>query len=103
LRALHQDLLVHNVKNMAVDGVHESRARLPEPHCFGRLVHAMLHHQHLNVTLHSRDGGTYRPREWFDVEFDIARQVVTIIVDGSIAKYQMGHTIGQLVLKKGVE
>ncbi|WP_081622860.1 GIY-YIG nuclease family protein [Marinobacter gelidimuriae] len=88
---------------MAVDGVNEPRARLPEPHCFGRLVHAMLHHQHLNVTLHSRDGGTYRPREWFDVELDTARQVVTKIVHGSIARYRMDNTIERLVLKKGDE
>lgn len=74
-----------------------------DPQRFERLVHAMLHHQRVNVTLHSRDGGTYRPREWFDVELDTARQVVTRIVDGSIAKYRMDNTIGRLVLKKGGE
>ena len=74
-----------------------------DPQRFERLVHAMLHHQHLNVTLHSRDGGTYRPREWFDVELDTARQVVTRIVHGSIARYRMDNTIGRLVLKKGAE
>lgn len=71
-----------------------------DPHRFERLVHAMLHNQRVNVTLHSRDGGTYRPREWFDVELDTARQVVTKIIDGSIVQYRMDNTTGRLIMKK---
>jgi hypothetical protein len=71
-----------------------------DPRRFERLVHAMLHHQRVNVLLHSRDGGTYRPREWFDVELDTAREVVRRIVDGTIAQYRMDNTTGRMVPKK---
>ncbi|MBV0932038.1 GIY-YIG nuclease family protein [Marinobacterium weihaiense] len=70
-----------------------------DPHRFERLIHAMLHNQRVNVTLHSRDGGTYRPREWFDVELDTAREVVKRIIDGSIIQYRMDNTTGRLVEK----
>lgn len=71
-----------------------------DPRRFERLVHAMLHHQRVNVLLHSRDGGTYRPREWFNVELDTARDVVKRIVDGTIVKYRMDNTTGRLVRKR---
>lgn len=71
-----------------------------DPRRFERLVHAMLHQQRVNVLLHSRDGSTYRPREWFDVELDAAREIVTRIVDGTIAQYRMDNTNGRLVGKR---
>jgi len=71
-----------------------------DPHRFERLIHAILHNQRVNVTLHSRDGGTYRPREWFDVELNTAREIVTRIIDGSIIRYRMDNTTGRLVEKK---
>lgn len=70
-----------------------------DPRRFERLVHAMLHHQRVNVLLYSRDGSTYRPREWFDVELDTAREIVKRIVDGTIAQYRMDNTVGRLVKK----
>ncbi|WP_301583715.1 GIY-YIG nuclease family protein [Halomonas alkaliantarctica] len=70
-----------------------------DPRRFERLVHAMLHQQRVNVLLHSRDGSTYRPREWFDVELDAAREIVTRIVDGTIVKYRVDNTTGRLVGK----
>lgn len=70
-----------------------------DPRRFERLVHAMLHHQRINVLLLSRDGGGYRPREWFDVELDTAREIVRRIVDGTIAQYRMDNTTGRLVRK----
>lgn len=70
-----------------------------DPLRFEHLVHAMLHHQRVNVLLHSRDGGTYRPREWFDVELDAAREIVLRIVDGTIVQYRMDNTTGRLLKK----
>ncbi len=70
-----------------------------DPRRFERLVHAMLHQQRVNVLLHSRDGSTYRPREWFDVELDAAREIVTRIVDGTIVKYRVDNTTGRLIMK----
>jgi hypothetical protein len=71
-----------------------------DPRRFERLVHAMLHHQRINVLLHSRDGSTYRPREWFDVPLETARDVVKRIVDGTITHYRMDNTTGRLVEKR---
>lgn len=70
-----------------------------DPRRFERLVHAMLHHQRVNVLLYSRDGSNYRPREWFDVELDTAREIVKRIVDGTISQYRMDNTVGRLVKK----
>lgn len=71
-----------------------------DPHRFEHLVHAMLHHQRVNAALHSRDGSIYRPREWFNVELETAREVVKRIVDGTIAQYRMDNTVGRLVSKR---
>ncbi|MGV2929945.1 GIY-YIG nuclease family protein [Vreelandella venusta] len=70
-----------------------------DPRRFERLVHAMLHQQRVNVLLHSRDGSTYRPREWFDVELDAAREIVTRIVNGTITYFRIDNTTGRLVAK----
>ncbi|XKH61344.1 GIY-YIG nuclease family protein [Halomonas sediminis] len=70
-----------------------------DPRRFEHLVHAMLHQQRVNVLLHSRDGGTYRPREWFDVELNAARETVMRIVDGTIAQYRIDNTTGRLIKK----
>lgn len=51
------------------------------------------------ATQYSRDGSTYRPREWFDVELDAAREIVTRIVDGTIVQYRVDNTTGRLVNK----
>ncbi|MGO2133641.1 MAG: GIY-YIG nuclease family protein [Halomonas sp.] len=71
-----------------------------DPRRFERLVHAMLHHQRVNVVLRDNSGNTYRPKEWFDVELDTAREVVKRIVDGTIVQYRMDNTVGRLVRKK---
>ncbi|MGY4878983.1 GIY-YIG nuclease family protein [Vreelandella aquamarina] len=70
-----------------------------DPRRFERLVHAMLHQQRVNVLLRSRDGESYRPREWFDVELDAAREIVKRIADGTIAQYRMDNTTGRLIRK----
>lgn len=72
-----------------------------DPRRFEHLVHAMLHHQRVNVVLRDQRGNTYRPKEWFDVELDTARDVVRRIVDGTIVQYRMDNTTGRLVAKNG--
>lgn len=70
-----------------------------DPRRFEHLVHAMLHHQRVNVALRDHRGNTYRPQEWFDVELDTARDVVKRIVDGTITQYRLDNTTGRLVGK----
>lgn len=70
-----------------------------DPHRFERLIHAMLAHQRLNVTLRSAAGEKYQPREWFTVELDTAREVVRRIIDGSIVSYRINQTTGRIVSK----
>ncbi len=71
------------------------------PNKFETLIHGFLHTQRLNITLNSRDGKTYRPREWFSVPLDTAREVVRRIIDGSIVQYRMDNTTNRLVKKVG--
>src|SRR5690606_26612280 len=67
---------------------------------FETLIHGFLHAQRLNVTLIGKDGITYRPREWFSVGLDTAREVVRRIIDGSIVQYRMDNTMGRLLKKE---
>lgn len=71
------------------------------PNKFETLIHGFLHSQRLNITLSSRDGKTYRPREWFSVPLDTAREVVRRIIDGSIVQYRMDNTTNRLIKKAG--
>ena len=67
---------------------------------FETLIHGFLHAQRVNVTLVGKDGMTYRPREWFSVSLDTAREVVRRIIDGSIVQYRMDNTTARLVKKE---
>ncbi|MBF24212.1 MAG: hypothetical protein CML18_11690 [Pusillimonas sp.] len=66
---------------------------------FEGLIHGFLHAQRLRVTLIGRNGQAYKPKEWFSVPLDTAREVVKRITDGSIVQYRMDNTTGRLVKK----
>lgn len=70
------------------------------PQRFESLVHGFLAVQRLNVDLIGRDGENYRPREWFAVSLEVAREVINRIIDGTITQYRMDNTIGQMVKKR---
>lgn len=72
------------------------------PHKFETLIHGFLHAQRLKMTLISRDGQAYSPKEWFSVPLDTAREVVRRIIDGSIVHYRMDNTTSRIV-RKGME
>ncbi|NRP10368.1 MULTISPECIES: GIY-YIG nuclease family protein [unclassified Marinobacterium] len=69
------------------------------PNRFETLIHGVLHAQKLRMTLMGSDGKTYHPNEWFMVDLETAKEVATRIIDGSIVKYRMNNTTGQLVSK----
>lgn len=69
------------------------------PQRFEALVHAFLAVQRLNVELIGKDGKHYRPREWFAVSLEVAREVINRIIDGSITQYRMDNTTGKVVPK----
>ncbi|NYT66782.1 GIY-YIG nuclease family protein [Alcaligenaceae bacterium] len=66
---------------------------------FEGLIHGFLHAQRLKVTLIGEDGNAYKPREWFSVPLDTAREVVRRIIDGSIVQYRMDNTTNRLIKK----
>lgn len=69
------------------------------PNRFETLIHGFLHAQRVTMTLIGKDGKAYKPREWFSVPLDVAREVVRRIIDGSIVNYRMDNTTGRLVRK----
>lgn len=69
------------------------------PQRFESLVHGFLAVQRLNVDLIGKDGKHYRPREWFAVSLEVAREVINRIIDGTITQYRMDNTTGQMVKK----
>ncbi len=69
------------------------------PHRFEALIHGFLAAQRLTIELTGKDGQTYKPREWFSVPLDTAREVVKRIIDGTIIQYRMDNTTGKILPK----
>ncbi len=69
------------------------------PHRFEALIHGFLAAQRLTIELTGKDGQTYKPREWFSVPLDTAREVVKRIIDGTIIQYRMDNTTGRILPK----
>jgi hypothetical protein len=69
------------------------------PQRFESLVHGFLAVQRLNVDFAGKDGKNYRPREWFAVSLEVAREVINRIIDGTIVQYRMDNTTGKIIKK----
>lgn len=69
------------------------------PQKFEALVHGFLAAQRLDVDLVGKNGKIYRPREWFSVSLDVAREVIHRIIDGTIVQYRMDNTTGKIIKK----
>lgn len=70
------------------------------PHRFESLIHGFLSAQRLTIELTGKNGQIYRPKEWFSVPLETAREVVKRIIDGTIIQYRINNTTGQLIQKK---
>ena len=70
-----------------------------DPYRFESLIHGFLAVQRLNVELIGTDGKRYRPREWFAVSLEVAKEVIVRIMDKTIVQYRMDNTTGQIVKK----
>jgi hypothetical protein len=69
------------------------------PNRFEALIHGFLAAQRLTIELTGKDGQTYKPREWFSVPLETAREVVKRIIDGSIIQYRIDNTTGKICPK----
>lgn len=63
-------------------------------------IHDFLHYQRVNITLTSRYGKSYKPKEWFSIHIEDAKKIVACIVDGSIVNYRMDNTTNRMVERK---
>lgn len=63
------------------------------------IMHNFLHAQRLLITLTSKNGQTYHPKEWFCVDINDAKLIIQLIVDGQLTNYRMDNTTGRLVSK----
>jgi hypothetical protein len=70
-----------------------------DPRRFETLIHGFFAVQRLNIELTGKDGKRYRPREWFAVTLDVAREAIHKIIDGTIVQYRMDNTTGRIVKK----
>ena len=70
-----------------------------DPRRFEALIHGFFAVQRLNIELTGKDGKCYRPREWFAVTLDVAREAIHKIIDGTIVQYRMDNTTGRIVKK----
>lgn len=69
------------------------------PHAFEQMIHAFLYAQRLNLTLKSKDGQLYKPKEWFDADSETILEVAQRILDQTIVNYRMDNTTGKLIEK----
>ncbi|MDG4953337.1 GIY-YIG nuclease family protein [Actinobacillus equuli] len=70
-----------------------------DPHKLETLLHTFFAAQRLQVTLISKDGLAYQPKEWFSVELASIEFAIERILDGSIGEYRMDNTMGRIVKK----
>lgn len=82
-----------------VEKVTEFECYNMNPQRFESLIHGFFAVQRLNVELVGKDGKRYRPREWFAITLDVAREAISKIIDGSIVQYRMDNTTGLIVKK----
>ncbi|MGX2974245.1 GIY-YIG nuclease family protein [Ursidibacter arcticus] len=69
------------------------------PHKLEMLLHTFFSTQRLQLTLVSKDGFTYQPKEWFSVELSSIEFAIERILDGTIGKYRMDNTMGRVIQK----
>lgn len=68
------------------------------PAQFEKIIHKVLNMRRCNVKLKSKTTGrVYYPEEWFTVSFEVVKEVIERILDGSIVMYKLNPTNGQLI------
>lgn len=71
-----------------------------DPRKFEHLIHAFLHNQRLCIELRDKNGQSYRPREWFTVDWRTAAEACRHIIDGTINQYRMDNANSRMVKKE---
>lgn len=69
------------------------------PQRFESLIHAFLSERRLSLTLTSKTGRIYEPREWFAVPLESVTTTIHAIIDGTITKYRLDPTTGRAIKK----
>lgn len=61
------------------------------------VVHDFLYAQRLLISLTSKDGAIYHPKEWFCVDINDAKMIIQLVIDERLTEYRMDNTTGRLV------
>lgn len=72
------------------------------PHKLETLLHEFLHAQKVKLTLISKNGRSYQPSEWFNVELNVIESIVEKLLDGTISQYRMNNISGKLTTKNNI-
>lgn len=67
-----------------------------DPRKMEALIHAFLINQRINMTLYTKAGKPYTPREWYNVDLETALAVAKHIADGTIMQYRMDNTTNKI-------
>ncbi|OOF87449.1 GIY-YIG nuclease family protein [Rodentibacter ratti] len=67
------------------------------PHKLEILLHEFLHAQKIQLSLISKNGLMYQPKEWFDVPLNTVEQVIEKLIDGSIGEYRINNITSSLI------
>ncbi|WP_439294148.1 GIY-YIG nuclease family protein [Lonepinella sp. BR2882] len=69
------------------------------PHRLETLLHEFLYAQRLQLTLISKTGFAYKPKEWFNVKLETIEQVIEALLNGTTSQYRMNNITCELVIK----
>lgn len=67
-----------------------------DPRKMESLIHAFLANQRISMTMFTRTGRAYVPREWYNVDLETALEVAKHIADGTIMEYRMDNTTNRI-------
>ncbi|WP_428487062.1 GIY-YIG nuclease family protein [Rhodopila sp.] len=65
------------------------------------LLHRFFAKARLDLELKDRFGKPYRPREWFLLPIQVIERAITMLLDGSIVRYQYDFRSGEIVSTHG--
>lgn len=69
------------------------------PHKLEILLHEFFYAQRLQLTLISKNGSSYQPQEWFNVELESIETTIEKLLQGTINEYRMDNTTGRIIRK----
>ena len=67
------------------------------PHKLEILLHEFLYAQRIQLTLISKNGFSYQPKEWFNIELESIETIIEKLISGNIKEYRIDNTNSKVI------